>query len=229
MDRHPGSGSAAAGSANGREAEPQFQLDEALLADVAQRRPFFKGRLIGVQGQRCEEVQIIAEGQVLLCRENDRGDDYSLYLLGPGELFGEGALHPDAHWLVTARAVTDGAAYVLPAAGLSLLFKHYPQLGARVLALYSLRLERSHRRLDVTQQTGAKARILKLLHVMAEYHGESNGARVWMPSAVTQAELGEMVGLARETVARVLAELEEEGAIRRDGRRGLWLTPADHR
>ena len=38
-----------------------------------------------------------------------------------------------------------------------------------------------------------------------------------------------MIGLARETVARTLSDLEEEGLIRREGRRGMWLCFLDER
>jgi CRP-like cAMP-binding protein len=59
---------------------------------------------------------------------------------------------------------------------------------------------------------------------MAEHHGRREGDRVWVPLGLTQEDLGKMVGLARETVARLLAELEDSGLIRREGR-GVWLLP----
>ena len=71
---------------------PKARLDYELLESIAPRRPFFKGRVVGVQGQPCEGVFIIGEGQVLLSRAQHGGDDYALHLLGPGDVFGEGAL-----------------------------------------------------------------------------------------------------------------------------------------
>lgn len=204
-----------------------FSLDTRLLSELAPPRPFWKGRLIGVQGNPCDSLHIVAEGLVLLSRCDREGEDQGLYLLGPGQLFGEGSLHPECRWLVTARAVTDGIANVLPAAQLPRLCQYYPQLAAHVLTLLTLRLERAHRRLDVTGTHSAKDRLLGLLSVMADYHGEREGEEVWLPLGITQTELGDMIGLARETVARLLADLEEEGTIRRDGRRGLWLRAAD--
>ena len=51
----------------------------------------------------------------------------------------------------------------------------------------------------------------------------------WMPLPLTQSELGQMIGLARETVARMLAQLERDGVIRREGRKGLWLAADGNR
>jgi CRP-like cAMP-binding protein len=70
----------------------------------------------------------------------------------------------------------------------------------------------------------AKTRLIELLRAMAHQYGEAEGDEIWMPLPLTQAELGQMIGLARETVARMLAQLEREGVLRREGRKGLWLT-----
>lgn len=198
-------------------------MDLSPLGDLAARRAFWKGRLIGVQGQPCDGLHVISEGQVLLSRRNADGEDYALYLLGGGQLFGEGSLHPSGCWLATTRAVTDGILYVLPSSQLPRLFQYHPQLADHVLTLLSLRLERAHRRLDVTNVHSARERLLGLLRVMSDYQGEPQGGEIWLPLGLTQTELGDMVGLARETVARVIADLEAEGLVRREGRRGLWL------
>lgn len=202
------------------------QIDLRGLEEIAPRKPLLKGRLICVQGQKADSLYLIEEGQVMLCRTGADDEDYSLYLLGPGQLFGEGALHPEGVSLVTARAMTDGSAYALSAALLPRLFQHYPELARHILNLLSVRLERAHRRLDVTRLADAKTRLLALLHAMADHHGQANGSEIWMPLPLTQAELGQMAGLARETVARILGQLEREGTIRREGRHGLWLIAA---
>jgi len=198
-------------------------IDLRPLEEISPRRHLEKGRLIGVQGQTSDSLYIIDSGQVLLSRSGKDGSDYALYLLGPGQLFGEGSLQPERVWMVSARAMTDGQVYVVNAQLLPRLFQHYPELSRHILTLLSHRLERSHRRLDVHNILDARSRLLELLHTIADHLGEAAGEEIWMPLPVTQAELGQMIGLARETVARILAQLVREGSIRRDGRRGLWL------
>jgi CRP-like cAMP-binding protein len=198
-------------------------LDSRALNDLAPRVRLWKGSRIGTQGEPCENVYIIAEGQVLLSRRNAEGEDYALYLLGPGDLFGEGSLSQHRRWIATARAVTDGVVHALPACQLPRFAQFYPQLTAHVVTLLSARLERAHLRLDIVTTDSARGRLLNILTVLADYHGEMRDGARWLPLRLTQAELGSMVGLARETVARVFGELEAEGIIRRQGRRGLWL------
>ncbi|MFN3653011.1 MAG: Crp/Fnr family transcriptional regulator [Armatimonadota bacterium] len=200
-----------------------LDLGAGPLADLAPRVPFWKGMRIGVQGEPCDSLYIVAEGQVLLRRRGVSGEDYALYLIGPGEVFAEGSLHPSGKWLVSAHAVTDGAAHVLPASQLGRFAQYYPQLMAHIISLLSTRLERAHQRLDIVTINSARERLLGLLKVMAAAHGQVREGSTWLPLRVTQSELGEMISLARETVARTLQELENEGAIRRQGRKGLWL------
>jgi CRP/FNR family transcriptional regulator len=207
---------------------PLLNLDIRPIADLAPKVRFWKGASIGSQGEPCENVYIITEGQVLLSRRDARGEDYALYLLGPGDLFGEGSLGAVRRWLVTARALTDGAAHVLPASQIPKFAQYYPQLTAHIVTLLCSRLERAHIRLDIVTTDSARERLLGMLNVLADYHGELRDGCRWLPMRLTQAELGGMVGLARETVARVMGELESEGLIRRQGRRGLWLVDMPH-
>ena len=182
-----------------------------------------KGRRIGVQGRPCDRLHLVAEGQVLLSRRDEVGQENALYLLGPGEVFGAGALLPEQRWLTNARALTDGCFHALPGARVATLAEYYPQLAAQLFALLAARLERAYHRLDFIVKQSARDRLLGLLTVLASYHGEDQGEQVWLPVQVTQAQLGSMVGLARETVARTLSELEAEGIVRRQGREGYWL------
>jgi len=196
-----------------------------LLRELAPRRRFLKDTEIGVQGQQCANLYVISEGQVLLSRRTPEGEINALELLGPGDLFGEGSLQPERVWLVTARAVMDVSVHVLPAAQLGRLTEYYPQLAGHVLTLLSTRLKRAHRGSDLITTTSARERTLRLLHLLAEYHGRPREGLTWLPLTLTQAELGKLINLTRETVARTLGELEKEGVITRQGRKGLWLRP----
>jgi CRP/FNR family transcriptional regulator len=195
------------------------------LAQLAPQQQFWKGAPIGEQGSACTRLYIIASGQVLLSRRSEEGVDRPMYLLGVGDLFGEGSLRPERVWLFQARALTDVTAHALPSAHLPKLAQYYPQLTAHIVRLLAERLERSHSRVDLVRTHGARDRLMGLFQVLAERHGEPEGDRIWVPLTVTQEEIGAMVGLARETVARLLTELEEAGVLDR-GRRGVWLKPA---
>jgi CRP-like cAMP-binding protein len=193
------------------------------LAELAPVQHFYKGQIIAKQDAPCGSLYRIGEGQVLLSRRKGPDSEFALTLLGPGELFGEGSLRPHGLWLSTAKAVSDGWCNVIPAARVPRLAQYYPDLIVEILQLVSGRLERAHRRLDVLMRDSARERVLGMLQLLAGYHGEERETETLVEVAVTQAELASMVCLQRETVARALAELEEEGLIHRKPRRGVCL------
>src|SRR5688572_24321865 len=97
------------------------ELDMATLAEIASPLRFTKGTLLGTQGEPSSSLYVLRQGQVLMSRTNAEGESYALYLLGPGDLFGEGSLRPASRWMATIRAVTDGLAYTLPSSQVSRL------------------------------------------------------------------------------------------------------------
>lgn len=204
-------------------AELLRELASSRFTELAPHSRMRKGQRIGTQGGPCHRIHLIAAGQVLVSRRDSEGQQHALYLLGPGEVFGVGALLPPRRWLVTARAVTEGSFYALPGAHVATLAQYYPQLAACLFSLLAARLEQAHRRLDIMVRRSARDRLLGLLSTLACYHGEGRGDELWLPVQVSQSQLGSMIGLARETVARTLTELETDGLIRREGRSGYWL------
>lgn len=195
----------------------------SLFSEFASKRPFPKDAEIGVQGQHCNTLYLIVDGQVLLTRSVADGQAHAIDLLGPGDLFGEGALQEDARWPATARAMTPVSTHVLPAAQLLGLAQYYPQVAGHLFRLLGARLERAHRGAELAKTSCARERTLRLLQLLAEYHGQRDGKEVWLPISLTQAQLGQLAQLKRETIVRTLGELEKRGMIRRCGRSGLWL------
>lgn len=203
------------------------ELESEVAAPVAPRQPFRRGHTLGRQGEPSERLYLILQGRVMLRRQSLDGSSYAVYLLGPGDVLGESALGASGRWEVTATAVTDGVARVIHRSNIRRLAQLRPELIEALMGLLSARVERSYRRFDVLMNSAARDRVLALLTLMGDYHGERCGDEVWLPLTLSQAQFGEMVGLARETVARVFAGLEDEGLIRRANRRGLWLRLPD--
>jgi len=201
-----------------------LDLDLGHLSDLAPRVPFTAGMVLGVQDEPCTHLHILTEGQVILSRKSPGGETTVLSLLAAGDLFGEGSLLPSKTWLVTARAHTDGAAHLFSGAMLPRFAQHYPRLAAHVITLLSSRLALAHRRLDIIRTSSAREKVLGVLALLADRHGFEEDGRYWIPVKMTQSDMGDMVGLARETVARCLAELRSEGVFAQE-RQGIWFKP----
>jgi CRP/FNR family transcriptional regulator len=198
-------------------------LDSSECAPLAPRAFFGRGQVIGAEGEPCEELVVLQRGRVLLSRQGMRPDSAALYLVGPGDLLGVAVFGSERKWTLTARAVTDTVARQITRPNIRRLLTRRPELAEDLLARMADRLYRAHRRCLVSTNDSARQRVLALLCLMSDYHGEPAGDEVWLPLHLSQAQMGEMVGLARETVARTMTLLEDEGLIRKAQRRGFWL------
>jgi CRP/FNR family transcriptional regulator len=183
---------------------------------------FWRGDVLGTQGEPCPELFILERGQVLLSLSDEAGTR-AVELVAPGSIFGEGALLPEGAWTTGARALATGRARAIPAGELARLQGAHPELSLALLRLLAQRLDRMASRPHARPGLSAPERLREVLRALALQHGERRGAAVWLPLRLTQAELGNLAGLARETVARAVAELEAQGALERCGRSGVWI------
>src|SRR5262249_28367517 len=93
------------------------------------------------------------------------------------------------------------------------------QLGAQLV--------QTERRLGGVASVDTRTRLAGELHRLAHEAGEDvPGGGRRLPAAVTHADLARQIGASRETVTRLLASLQAEGYIRREGRRLVVADPA---
>jgi CRP/FNR family transcriptional regulator len=194
---------------------------ERQLAQVIACSNWSEGEEIAREGEACLHFMVIREGQVVLSRRPAAGRERTLALLGPGDIFGEDALRPERTWKQSGRALTHVCAYRFSAKALPKLAEYYPAVNTAIIGALLERLEMAHRRLELMEHQGAMDRVTALLQFLAGKPDPETGSYVALPR-LTQVQMGEMLGIARETVARAMAELERQGTIRRTGRH-IWL------
>lgn len=196
----------------------------ALLDSHAECVVFRKNHVFGRQGRPCKNLWIIVSGQVLLSAEPD-GGPHALHLLSSGDLFGTGILGDDRVWLSTSRAVSQGVAYRLSERMLNELPAKCPQLLRAMLGLMVRRLDRANKRLELFSHSSPRDRILGILKIWANQMGRPTEGGALVPFRLTQAQLGDLVGVSREAVSRALGSLESEGKVARKRGNGIWLSP----
>lgn len=193
--------------------------EERDLADVTYPFTIREGDRLGREGDGCEGLYLVRRGIVALYRHGDR-DERMLTLVRAGDLLGEEALS-NSPWRTTARALTDVEALVLPRRVLPQVMRLYPAVNQCVVDALARRLDRTQRLLGVLGNHGAVERVQGLLRLITDPEDADSHGYAPVPP-LTQHQIAEMLGLARETVARAMADLERTGALRRHGRLA-WL------
>lgn len=166
-------------------------------------------------------VYLLIQGWVKIVTHNRDGRDITLNILGPGNIFGEMASlesSPRSSDVMTLTAVTVGG---IPAADFRDLINTEPQVGFRLAQLLVKRIQQLNRRLQV-RESESSARLADVLLFLAEGQGQVQKGGVLIPN-LPHRELGNLCGLTRETVTRVLKKLEQDGLLVRPDPEHFYL------
>lgn len=131
-------------------------------------------------------------------------------LAGPGKWFGQVGLLPDTQRLVTAVADGPVKALAVPRGSLTRIAADFPDAWLSFSALNLELIQDTVRTLADVLVLPPAPRVAARLHVLASRGPEAQDRRV----PVTQSRLGEMTGLERKSVHRILQVLQKRGLIK---------------
>ncbi len=198
-----------------------------LLTYAAVRNLRARARLFAA-GDTGSAVYLVLSGWIKLSRPGPSGRDVVLELAGPGSLFGELAVlcalprAADAVALCAARVLTiDGRALIAA-------LRTQPDALLAVVRLLAERLARTTARMEEGQMA-AEPRLARALLRLAALDPKPVRGGLVIDIGLSQGELGEMTGLARESINKMLGGWRDQGWIRLDGRRLVLVDAASVR
>ena len=210
-----------------------------LLADSLGRRTFNKGMIIYHEGSPGHTLYIIESGQVRIFLLGESGQEISVNIYSPGDVFGELALLDGLPRSAGVVAMERTVTLTLHREDFLRHLETTPRMARSILEVLSRRLRytttyaESLALLDVYGRVAAK-----LLELADRYGVQQEGADRLRPADklrpteidlhLTQAELASWVGATRESVNKVLGTFRDQRLIEVQGqeitildRRGL--------
>ena len=165
-------------------------------------------------------IYFLKEGRVRLYRRTDEGKQLTVALLDRGAVFGESALIGQTHAGVYAEAEEHCLLCVMPTGNLKQLIGEFPQVGLNLLEFVGQRLQRSQELAEEVAYWSVKRRLARMILELDERYGHPTmgGGRI-VNKVFTQADLAEMVGSTRETIAELMSALKKQDIIDQKRRR----------
>lgn len=192
------------------------QADARMLQSLAarlRRRRFRRNEVIFHQGDPGDSLHIVAAGGVKIVLPSTEGEEAIIATLRPGDFFGELALLDGAPRSATATAVEPSETLVLPRAVFMELLDSVPGLRDALLAALAYELRRLTGQVEELHFLDLAGRLAMRLSRLAREGQPDATGQMRLDWPYTQSDLAAMIGGTRQSVNRLLRELEEEHLI----------------
>ena len=186
---------------------------DAVVARARLRR-FAAGETIFLMGSPGESMMAVLGGQVRISVPSPEGREILLAIFQPGEVFGEIALLDGKERTADARAMTACDLAILERRDVFAFLERKPNAWPRLVEVLCDRLRSTDQHIAEVALLQLPVRLAKALLRMAD---EANAAKGSAIVQMSQRELGNIVGAARESVNKCLREWQRSGLVRIEG------------
>lgn len=168
-----------------------------------------RGKTIFRRASPGTAMMAVLRGSVKICTVSRNGKEAVLNVIGPGQVFGEIAVLDGGPRTADAVALVESEILVLDRRDFLPVVHAHPELAQRLLKVLCGRLRKTSEQLEDAFFLDMPGRLAKAL-LSAQMPGAAGGAA---QVQLTQRELGEMIGTARESVNKLLHSWQRAGIV----------------
>jgi len=172
------------------------------------------------EGQTPEGIFVLLQGGVKLFVSLKGGKTLILRVVQSGEVLGLSATMSSKPAEYTAETLSPTQFLYVPRKDFLALLEEHPEICISVVEVLSHQLREAVNMIHYS--SGSQPAVEKLADLLESWVAESGqmterGVELKLP--LTQEEIGQMIGVSRETISRLFAEFEEQGILELEGSR----------
>jgi CRP-like cAMP-binding protein len=192
--------------------------DITSLAGLSSRRRFPKDTVVFFENEEGDFFFMILEGRIKVTILGDDGREVILSMLGPGDFFGEMALLDNEPRSATAIAVEESELLQLHRTDFQTVLTDNRSIQSALIRILTARLRRANHQISTLALLDVYGRVARVIVDMAREEGRRlRDGRIAFRRATHQ-EIANRIGTTRETVTRMLKDLERQGLIHIEGK-----------
>ena len=166
-----------------------------------------RGKTIFRRASPGTAMMAVLRGSVKICTVSRNGKEAVLNVIGPGQVFGEIAVLDGGPRTADAVTLVESDILVLDRRDFLPVVRAHPELAQRLLEVLCGRLRKTSEQLEDAFFLDMPGRLAKAL--LSAQMPAATGGQVQL----TQRELGEMIGTARESVNKLLHSWQRAGIV----------------
>jgi CRP/FNR family transcriptional regulator, cyclic AMP receptor protein len=188
------------------------------LERAAERREFARDEVIFAMHEPADGLYVIADGRVKVCVATESGKEIILATLGAGQFFGEMALLDNEPRSASVIAQLPSTAYRIHRQDFERLLEAHPTIARKLLRELSIRLRRANEKMESLVTLDVVGRLARFFIDLARQHGQILGNGWVAVRRPTHQDIANSVGTSRETVTRLINDLEQRGLVVNEGK-----------
>lgn len=192
-----------------------------VLNDITVMKNYNKKEYIYFSIEDTDKVYLVKEGHVEIGHLDESGKEFSIDILGPGEIFGTVLGKGSAGGY--ARALSRSLVCSMNRQDFEDFLQKFPEMSFRVLKLLGFKINVLENKLQNLVFKDIRTRICDLLSSLYEKSGDRERQLITVP--LTHRDIANLVGCTRETASLNLSELKKEGLISYEHRKIKVLAP----
>jgi CRP/FNR family cyclic AMP-dependent transcriptional regulator len=183
------------------------------IAPLFVERDFKKGTILFFEADLGEEFFLIQSGVVKIYRI-DYAKEIILALFRDGDFFGEMSLiQKGLTRSATAETLENCKIHTLMRSEFFQFLERSPKLSLRLLEVTMERLRKANEQIYDLTFLDVRMRIIKVVCRLAEEHGTIKQGTLMINMKLTHQQIANLAGTVRESVTKVLQELQEDQII----------------
>ena len=183
------------------------------VAEVAVPRSFEAEDVVFREGDDSDTCYVVRSGHARAVRSHSDGRTITLASFRSGDIFGELAMFDDERRSATVEAVDDLEVVAVLGADMRRLLRRHPDIAAKLLAAVTRRLRQTNERLTRQSFQTVQSRVAQVVSALVEQAQAEGASQGDVLITVTQSDIAQLAGSARESASRFLAVLERAGII----------------
>lgn len=201
---------------------PMFaELSEAdleKLLSLAARKRYPKDGVVFFENEAGDSLFMIALGRIKVTILGDDGREIILSVLSPGEFFGEMALLDNEPRSATAIAAEDSELLCLSRAEFEAVLGHNPSIMSGLIKVLTARLRHANHQISTLALLDVYGRVARVIVELGRDEGKRlKDGRIAFQRPTHQ-EIANRIGTTRETVTRMLKDLQRQSLIKVSGK-----------
>ncbi|MCI0505271.1 MAG: Crp/Fnr family transcriptional regulator [Gammaproteobacteria bacterium] len=198
------------------------QNEQRSLEAIATCLSFKRKEYIFQANLTSNAIYVLVEGRVKLSRLSALGQECIQWFCCPGEIFGLSQNVYDYDSGLYAQALAPSKVWAISRYEFNQLLLEKPRLGLIIIEQLSSRVRSLGNLLLHITCDNAHSRLVNLLHRFAQLYGSRAGNEIYIDMQLTHQEIADMIGVCRQTVSTMMANLKRSGIVSAD-RRGISI------